>query len=218
MSSPLRPPDDDWWSIPVHGQEKAWLWLVAVTCVILFGWMTGWMFVGEQNPTGPTYRTSPEDFQAKVAAYLEESEQTDRGTVPAGTDIFVGGVQFAWDGFPVILEAGTEYQLHLSSYDVQHGFSIRLEDELWKQINLQAVPGYEWIVPMEFEEPGTYHVVCNEFCGIGHRLMYARFEVVPPGGTDVDSDEAAEDADDVDSDDTDAGDDADDDDEVTDAA
>ncbi|MFP3949049.1 MAG: cytochrome C oxidase subunit II, partial [Longimicrobiales bacterium] len=156
MSSPLRSPDGDWWSVPVHGQEKAWLWLVGVTCIILFAWMVGWMLVGEQNPTGPTLRTSPEDFRAKVAAYLEESERTDQGTVPAGTEIFVGGVQFAWDGFPVVLEAGTEYQLHLSSYDVQHGFSIRYEDELWKQVNLQAVPGYEWIVPMEFEEPGTY--------------------------------------------------------------
>jgi len=163
-----------------------------VTCVILFFWMIGWMYVGEQNPTGPTYRTSPEDFQEKVAAYLEESEQTDQGTVPAGTDVFVGGVQFAWDGFPLILEAGTEYQFHLSSYDVQHGFSIRFEDELWQQINLQAMPGYEWIVPMEFEEPGTYHVVCNEFCGIGHRLMYGRFEVVPPGGAGMEMEDDGE--------------------------
>lgn len=185
MSSPLRPPEGDWWSTPVHGQERAWLWLVGVTCVVLFGWMVGWVYVGGQNPTGPTYRTSTEDFQRKVAAYLEEAEQTDQGIRPAGRDIFVGGAQFAWDGFPAVLEAGVEYQLHLSTYDVQHGFSIRYEDALWKQINLQAVPGYEWVVPVRFEESGTYHVVCNEFCGIGHRLMHAEFEVVEPGAMEA---------------------------------
>jgi len=181
VSSPLKPPAGDWWSTPVHGQERAWLWLIGVTCTILFGWMVGWVYVGQQNPTGPTYRTTTEDYQEKVAAYLEEGEQTDRGIRPAGRDVFVAGAQFAWDGFPAVLETGVEYRLHLSTYDVQHGFSIRYEDALWKQINLQAVPGYEWVVPVRFEEPGTYHVVCNEFCGIGHRLMHAEFHVVPSG-------------------------------------
>ncbi|MFB6347252.1 MAG: cytochrome C oxidase subunit II, partial [bacterium] len=33
-------------------------------------------------------------------------------------------------------------------------------------------------LPMTFYEPGTYHVVCNEFCGYGHRTMHGKFRVV----------------------------------------
>jgi cytochrome c oxidase subunit 2 len=33
---------------------------------------------------------------------------------------------------------------------------------------------------MSFDEPGIYHVVCNEFCGEGHRRMHGTFEVVEP--------------------------------------
>jgi cytochrome c oxidase subunit 2 len=162
----------------VGGQEKAWLWLVVVTGVVLFAWMFGWMYAGAQNPTGDTYRTSPERFRQKMADYREEAAETDRGLRPAGEDVYVAGLRFAWDGLPVVLEAGKEYDLHLSTYDVQHGFSVRPEEDLWKQINLQAIPGYEWVVPMRFEEPGTYYVACNEFCGVGHRVMTAEFHVV----------------------------------------
>lgn len=178
MSSPIRSPEGNWWNWPVGGQEKSWLWLVVVTGVVLFGWMFGWMYAGAQNPTGDTYRTSTQQFRQKMADYREEATETDRGIRPAGEDVYVAGLRFAWDGLPVVLEAGREYDLHLSAYDVQHGFSVRPEEDLWKQINLQALPGYEWVVPMRFEEPGTYYVACNEFCGVGHRVMTGQFHVV----------------------------------------
>lgn len=178
MSSPIRSPEGHWWRWPVGRQEKVWIGLVIITGVILFGWMFGWMYAGAQNPTGPTFRTSAADFREKMDDYREEAMQTERGLRPAGEDVYVAGSQFAWNGLPVVLEAGKRYRLHLSSYDVQHGFSVRPEQDLWKQINLQALPGYEWVVPMRFDEPGTYYVVCNEFCGVGHRVMTGRFHVV----------------------------------------
>lgn len=181
MSSPIRSPEGHWWNWSVGRQEKAWLGLVVITGVILFGWMFGWMYAGEQNPTGPTYRVSTDQFRQKMADYRQAATETDLGLEPAADDIYVAGAQFGWHGLPVVLEAGKRYQLHLSSLDVQHGFSVRPGDELWKQINLQALPGYEWVVPMRFEEPGTYYVVCNEFCGVGHRVMTSRFYVVEEG-------------------------------------
>lgn len=178
MSSPIRSPEGHWWNWPISGQEKTWIGLVIVTGVILFGWMFGWMYAGAQNPTGPTYRVSAAEFREKMTDYREEATKTERGLRPAGRDVYVAGSQFAWNGLPVVLEAGVEYRLHLSSYDVQHGFSVRPEHDLWKQLNLQALPGYEWVVPMRFDEPGTYYVVCNEFCGVGHRVMSGQFHVV----------------------------------------
>ncbi|MDY6779558.1 MAG: cytochrome C oxidase subunit II, partial [Halobacteria archaeon] len=81
------------------------------------------------------------------------------------------------DGLPAVLEQGKEYKFHIGSYDVQHGFSVRKEDTLSKQMSLQILPGYEWVVPMKFDETGTYQVICNEFCGVGHRTMHSKFHV-----------------------------------------
>jgi len=181
MSSPIRSPEGNWWYWPVAREEKWWLGLVVLTGLVLFAWMFGWMYAGDQNPTGPTYRTSPERFQEKMATYRRAAGRTELGLSPSGEEVYVAAAQFGWNGLPVVLEAGKPYRLHLTSYDVQHGFSVRPEAGLWKQINLQALPGYEWVVPMTFEEPGTYYVVCNEFCGLGHRVMTARFHVVERG-------------------------------------
>jgi len=178
VNSPIESPDPLWWNEPVAATEKAWLGASLVTAFILFGWMVGWSHLGDQNPTGKTYRIGTDAYRQKVSAYVEKATETERGLRPPGDDVYVGAFQWGWEGFPVLLEAGTEYRVHLGSYDVQHGFSVREQDDLIRQFNLQILPGYEWVVPMTFEEPGTYRVICNEFCGEGHRVMQAKFIVV----------------------------------------
>ncbi|MFP8958741.1 cytochrome C oxidase subunit II [Natrialbaceae archaeon A-CW3] len=172
MSSPIKPPEGNWWDQAVNRRESIWLGLGVIWSLVLFGWMSIWTRTGDQNPIGETYRVTESEFQEKMNAYKDAAEETEQGLVPDGTNVYMAGVRFAWDGAPVVLEAGTQYDFHLSSYDVQHGFSLRPEATLSKQINLQILPGYEWVVPMTFDEPGTYHIICNEFCGEGHRSMH----------------------------------------------
>lgn len=180
MSSPLHSPTGNWWNIGVSRHEKLWISISIVWALLLFGWMIAWGSVGKQNPMGPTYQVTAEEFMGKMDAYQEASEETDRGLRPDGEDIYIASSRFTFVGLPVILEAGKQYQMHLTSYDVQHGFSIRPEDALSKQMSLQILPGYEWVLPMKFDEPGVYHVVCNEFCGVGHRTMHGTFIVEEP--------------------------------------
>ena len=177
MSSPLHAPAGNWWDIGVSRHEKIWISISVVWALVLFGWMIAWGSIGNQNQMGPTYRTTTQEFMDKVSAYQEASTKTEGGLRPAGDDVYIASARYAFVGLPVILEAGKQYQIHLSSYDVQHGFSVRPEDALSKQISLQILPGYEWVLPMTFNEPGTYHVVCNEFCGVGHRTMHGTFIV-----------------------------------------
>lgn len=179
MSSPLDTPDDDWWDQAINRRESIWLGLTGAWSLIIFGWMSAFTQIGDQNPIGETYRVSASDYQEKMQAYRDNADEDGDAIVPeAGGDVFIAAVRFNWVGTPVKLEAGTEYQFHLSSYDVQHGFSIRPEAALSKQMNFQILPGYEWVLPMEFDEPGTYHVICNEYCGNGHRTMHGTIEVV----------------------------------------
>ena len=178
MTSPTEPPDGNWWDEKVNRRESIWMGIAGLWSIGIFGWMSGYTQFGEQNPIGETYEVDPSEYQARMQEYKEEAGETEEGhIIPPDKDVYVGGVRFFWDGLPVVLEAGKEYDIHLSSYDVQHGFSVRPEATLSKQINLQVFPGSEWIVPMTFEEPGTYHVICNEFCGRGHNGMHGKFFV-----------------------------------------
>ncbi|WP_265108604.1 cytochrome C oxidase subunit II [Halosolutus halophilus] len=177
MTSPLKPPDGNWWNQPINRREGIWLGLAGTWSVIIFGWMSGFTRFGDQNPIGETYEVSASEFQDKFSEYEDSAEETDAGLVPPGDDVYIAGIRFSWQGTPVVLETGREYDFHLSSLDVQHGFSIRPEHALSQQMNFQVLPGYEWVLPMEFDEPGEYHIICNEFCGQGHRTMHGRIVV-----------------------------------------
>lgn len=178
MTSPIKPPEGNWWDQPVNRRESIWLGLGVGWALVLFGWMSAFTRIGDQNPIGETYRVTSEELRESVDAFKAEAEERDDGAyIPPGDDVYVVGMQFAWDGLPVVLETGREYNFHLGSYDVQHGFSIRPEHAYSQQINLHVTPGKEWIVPMEFDEPGTYHVLCNEFCGEGHEGMHGEIYV-----------------------------------------
>jgi len=179
--SPLDSPEGNWWDRQVNRRETIWLGLSGAWALTLFGWMLGWSEFGNQNQVGETYKVPPEEFQGKVATFKQNAgSRTVDGEevlVPAGEDVYVGALRWTWDGLPVVLEAGETYAFHLGAYDVQHGFSVRNEDNLSQQISLQMLPGYEWVLDMSFDDPGTYHVVCNEFCGNGHRTMHSKFFV-----------------------------------------
>ena len=74
------------------------------------------------------------------------------------------------------LEKGQTYRLHLSSLDWQHGFSLQPTN-----INLQVHPGIEHVITLTPTETGSFGVVCNEFCGLGHHQMVGRIYVVESG-------------------------------------
>lgn len=178
MKSPLDSPEGDWWSESINRRESIWLGIAGIWSILIFGWMSAYTRIGAQNPIGQTYRVDAAGYHEKMNDYLAQATETDNGIIPAESDVFIGARRFDWQGTPVTLEANREYDIHLSSYDVQHGFSIRPEETLSKQISLQVLPGYEWVIPMTFDEPGDYHVICNEFCGVGHRTMHGRIHVI----------------------------------------
>lgn len=46
-----------------------------------------------------------------------------------------------------------------------------------QNINIEVIPGYEHVVKMTPTKAGTYAIVCNEYCGIGHHTMLGRIYV-----------------------------------------
>jgi len=42
---------------------------------------------------------------------------------------------------------------------------------------VQVLPGYEHVMTITPNRAGTYAIVCNEYCGIGHHKMVSKLYV-----------------------------------------
>lgn len=182
---PITPPQArNWWSLPVGRIEKVWLAIVVALGLAMFVTMPVWHAFGAQNSPTETYRVSPDYFWKKVDAFNaadgQMSVRTEQGIKPTGEDVYLGAQRFSWVPNTLVLEAGRTYRLHVSARDVNHGFSIHREGEPSQKANFQVVPGYEYVLTMAFDQPGTYHIVCQEYCGLAHQIMIGK--IIVAGG------------------------------------
>ena len=74
------------------------------------------------------------------------------------------------------VRAGTTVEFRVTTLDVNHGFSIYTPDgRLLAQT--QAMPRYVNRLRVRFDRPGTYPVMCLEYCGMSHHVMRGVIEV-----------------------------------------
>lgn len=93
----------------------------------------------------------------------------------------VVGLQWSWQINPQTVRAGSPVEFRVTSKDVNHGFAIYAQDgRIVTQT--QAMPGFTNKVVHTFTQPGTYRVMCLEYCGIGHAPMTAELKVVAANG------------------------------------
>lgn len=167
--STLLPPRERWWS-RLGPDERRWLTIAFVWCLILFTGMYVWLGIGAQQTPVEAYRIDPDDFVAEVQDFIDtyQVDEMDGAVVvapPPGSDVYLQASQFAWR--PVLqLQRGETYRLLVSSTDVQHGLSLQPIN-----YNFQVLPGYLYAIEITPEEVGEFPVVCNEFCGLGHHVM-----------------------------------------------
>jgi cytochrome c oxidase subunit 2 len=82
----------------------------------------------------------------------------------------VTAVQFAWSIDPPTVKAGRQVAFYLTSTDVNHGFGV-YDPKGVLLFQAQVVPGKTQEVLHTFGKPGTYTVLCLEFCGVNHSDM-----------------------------------------------
>ena len=168
-----------WWKQPIDRVEGTWIAIAFVWCLVMFFMMPWWHVYGKQNLANEAYRSTPEAFQKKVdemVAKHKVREETEAKIPvvrpPAGSDVYL--IARLWQWWPMLeLQSGRTYRLHLQSMDWLHGFSLQPEN-----INIQVHPGYEHVLTITPTAPGTYSIVCNEYCGINHHQMVSRLYVV----------------------------------------
>jgi len=176
----LDSPQGNWWK-PAHKSERTWVAIAFGWCMVLFAMMPLWQVKGGQNPSGIRRKVEPAAFFTRTQEFIKQYQiGDDRGmpivAPPPGSDIYLTAMSFQWT--PILqLEQGKEYILHLSSLDVNHGFSLYPIN-----VNFQVVPGYDYGLRVTPTAAGDFRIICNEFCGIGHHTMVGRVIVVDSTG------------------------------------
>jgi len=168
-------PERTWWK-PMGRLERTWLTVAFVWCVFLTLMMPLWYFLGKQNVPTESYRVTREQYAEKVNAFVAQYQVGEENGIPVvapppGSDVYLRASTWQW--YPIIqLEKGQKYRLHLSSMDLQHGFSLQPVN-----INLQVLPGYDYVATIVPTTTGEFTVVCNEFCSLGHHTMVGKIIV-----------------------------------------
>jgi cytochrome c oxidase subunit 2 len=167
VESPVSPPAPGW-ARRLPRDERIFIWLVVASAVFMSAFTIGWLYLGGQNPPTDSYRTSPAAFSKQVAAFAGKYTGADgRVHVPVGVESYMLAARYTW--YPeLVLKAGHPYRIWLSSADALHGFSIVGHGQ---NLNLEVAPNHAYGATFTPAKPGTYLIVCNEYCGLGHHGM-----------------------------------------------
>jgi cytochrome c oxidase subunit 2 len=154
--------------VHVHRAERVWLiFVVALMAVFLAAITTAALVDGIVPPSrvqsiDPTQvsQTPPFDKPGlrKIADHVYEA-------------YYVAHI-FAFAPARIEIPAGSRVTFFVTSSDVMHGFSIPETG-----VNAAVEPGWVSSVAHTFATPGTFLLICNEYCGSGHQLMAAKVVV-----------------------------------------
>jgi len=91
------------------------------------------------------------------------------------TDQYLLARQWEWSG-EITLQAGQEYNLHIASGDIQHGFHLE-KAVTGRSVDILLQPGKVYILRLKVLTPGLYAIGCTQYCGIEHNKMRGRLIV-----------------------------------------
>lgn len=80
---------------------------------------------------------------------------------------------FNYNPMEIEIPVGSKVKFIATTKDVIHGFQIA-----GTNINMMLEPGYVSQHVTTVDKVGEYTIVCNEYCGIGHAMMYSNLKVV----------------------------------------
>lgn len=168
----------------VHDYEKIWLGLSLVLILLLIGTVT-------YGAVGPGVAMVADDQDTLDPNALDEDDRfADPRVEQVGEnefEVYVVAKQFEFEPDPIVVPANSEVTFYITSPDVIHGFQV-----VGTNANTMVIPGEVAAITVETDEPGTYGVVCNEYCGAAHHAMEGTLEVVPEDEYDEPTDDTGE--------------------------
>lgn len=108
-----------------------------------------------------------------VAETAPWDEPGVREISPGVFEAYVIAQTWSFSPRDLVVPVGSEVTFYVTSIDLQHGFKINDTN-----VNMQIVPGQVSKLVHNFEEVGTFPILCTEYCGKGHAAMFGQVTVL----------------------------------------
>jgi len=154
--------------VHLHRSERIWL-IAGVAALIVFLGIIGAAAISEGIV--PPSRVQTID-PTKVAVTPPFDHPGVHRTGDRAVDAYIVAHIFSFSPSTITVPAGTDVTFYATSPDVIHGFFIA-----GTAVNMMVIPGWVSSASHRFTTPGTYLLLCNEYCGSGHHFMYGSIVV-----------------------------------------
>jgi cytochrome c oxidase subunit 2 len=154
--------------VHLHRQEKIWMIFGVAMLVLFLGVITTAAVVDGFVPPSHVQSIDP----TKVSQTPPFDHPGLRKVANGAYEAYYVARIFSFTPASIEVPAGSRVTFYVTSADVEHGFSIPATG-----VNTMVTPGWVSAVSHTFREPGTFLLVCNEYCGAGHQLMAAKVVV-----------------------------------------
>jgi len=112
-----------------------------------------------------------------VTTTLDLPYAATRGAIDeAAVTVNVEGRQWYWAIDDNTFKVGDTVVFNVTAADVNHGLGI-YNEQMRMLGQTQAMPGYTNSLQLTFEKPGTYPLLCLEYCGLAHHAMVSEIVI-----------------------------------------
>jgi cytochrome c oxidase subunit 2 len=152
----------------VHRSERIWLIFGVITLVVFLAILGVAAIHDDIVP--------PSHLQTIDPTMVAQTPPFDKpGLRKVGANSFEAYIVahvFSFTPSTIAVPVGASVTFYATSPDVIHGFFITNTP-----VNMLVVPGWVSDEVHVFKKPGTYLLLCNEYCGSGHHFMYGTIVV-----------------------------------------
>ena len=152
----------------LHRSERIWLTFGVAILVVFLATITTAAVVDGFVPPSHVQSIDP----AKVSVTPPFDKPGLHKLANGSYEAYYVAAIFSFAPHELQVPLGAHVTFYVTSLDVVHGFSVPETG-----INTMVTPGWVSTVSYTFRTPGTFLLVCNEYCGIGHQTMADRIEV-----------------------------------------
>ena len=152
----------------VDAYEKFWMWASGGIIVVFIASV---LFTSAAQSLQPPSHVETIDPMA-----VRSTPGFDQPGVTLNVDgsatVHVIAQMFSFSPNEIHVPRGRPVTFRITSPDVTHGFQIVKTNG-----NSMVIPGYVSQFTTRFDDAGEYLIVCNEYCGLGHHVMFATMYV-----------------------------------------
>jgi cytochrome c oxidase subunit 2 len=152
----------------VHKGERLWLTFAAAMMVLFLAVITTAAVVDGIVPPSRVQTIDP----TKVSQTPPFDKPGLRKIADGEYEAYYVARIFSYTPDTITVPVGAHVTFYVTSGDVEHGFSIPETG-----VNTMVTPGWVSSVSHTFRTPGTFLLICNEYCGAGHQTMAAKVVV-----------------------------------------